>query len=263
MDASEPSDGSLTLAHMRSQQTRLDDITALGPVMTVWAHPDDESYLAGGLMAIARANGQPVTCVVATAGDHAASEEARLQIGAARAAELGRAMAQLGVADVELLGVRDGECAAYDASTAAATIGRLIADRRPDTIVTFGSDGYTGHPDHRAVHRWVMEAASTAAHPVRVLFAAATPEMALAGRDIDRRFTVFEPGLPTVFDEHELAVAVDLDRSCLEAKLRALRAHHSQTATVIDALGEDRYRRWVAREVFVHAEPSTGCITVR
>jgi LmbE family N-acetylglucosaminyl deacetylase len=219
--------------------------------MTVWAHPDDESYLAGGLMALARANGQPVTCVVATPGDHAATEEDRIRIGVRRAGELRQAMRQLCVDDVALLGLRDGECAGYAPEIATKKLRALIRDRRPDTIVTFGPDGYTGHPDHRAVHRWVMAAA--AADPVRVLFAVATPAMKTAGRDVDERFTVFESGLPTTVREENLAVAVELGGPWLDAKLSALRAHHSQTADVIDALGADRYRNWVTHEAFADA----------
>ena len=30
-------------------------ISALGTIMGIWAHPDDEAYLSGGLMALARA----------------------------------------------------------------------------------------------------------------------------------------------------------------------------------------------------------------
>lgn len=221
--------------------------------MTVWAHPDDETYLAGGLMAIARANGQPVTCVVATRGDHAEDESARVRIGAQRTDELVRAMTELGVDDVAVLGIRDGECAAHDPAAATAMIAALVADRHPDTIVTFGPDGFTGHSDHRAVHRWVMAAVAAVATSVRVLIAAATPAMAEAGRDIDERFAVFEPGLPTVYRDDEVALAIDLEPKWLDAKLGALHAHRSQTAGIIDALGADRYRRWVAREVFVDA----------
>ena len=36
-------------------------ITDLGSIVTVWAHPDDETYVAGGLMSLARHLDQPVT----------------------------------------------------------------------------------------------------------------------------------------------------------------------------------------------------------
>ena len=41
----------------------------LGTVLSVWAHPDDESYCCAGLMADAVAHGQRVTCVTATRGE--------------------------------------------------------------------------------------------------------------------------------------------------------------------------------------------------
>jgi LmbE family N-acetylglucosaminyl deacetylase len=44
-------------------------ISALGTIMGIWVHPDDEAYLSGGLMALARANGQRVVCVTATRGE--------------------------------------------------------------------------------------------------------------------------------------------------------------------------------------------------
>ena len=44
-------------------------ITDLGTVLGVWAHPDDEAYLSGGLMAMARDAGSRVVCVTATRGE--------------------------------------------------------------------------------------------------------------------------------------------------------------------------------------------------
>ena len=41
----------------------------LGTVLGVWAHPDDEAYLAGGLMAAAVDAGARVVCVTATRGE--------------------------------------------------------------------------------------------------------------------------------------------------------------------------------------------------
>ena len=42
-------------------------------------------------------------------------------------------------------------------------VGQLLDDVRPDTILTFVSDGITFHPDHIAVHRWVTTAWERAA----------------------------------------------------------------------------------------------------
>ena len=47
------------------------DATALGTVLTVWAHPDDEAYLAGGLLAAVRDAGNRAVCVTATRGEAA------------------------------------------------------------------------------------------------------------------------------------------------------------------------------------------------
>ena len=42
------------------------DVTSLGTILGVWAHPDDETYLTGGLMARARTPVERVVCVTAT-----------------------------------------------------------------------------------------------------------------------------------------------------------------------------------------------------
>ncbi|MGH3589327.1 MAG: PIG-L deacetylase family protein, partial [Pseudonocardia sp.] len=41
----------------------------LGTILGVWAHPDDETYLCGGLMARAARSGDRVVCVTATRGE--------------------------------------------------------------------------------------------------------------------------------------------------------------------------------------------------
>lgn len=243
---------------MNRQTALFDDIASLGRIVTIWAHPDDESYLAGAVMAVARAQGQPVTCLTATPGDHAEGEQARRQIGRLRTEELARALRILGVDDMVVLGIRDGECQHFDDELAVGSIGAVIADRRPDTIITFGPDGFTGHPDHRAVSRWVTAAVAAADTPVRVLHSAATHPMALDGRDIDARFGVFDAGLPTTYEPHDVALCIPVDGHWLDTKVQALQAHRSQTATIIEALGESRYRRWIASEVFVDAGTGTA-----
>ena len=228
-------------------------VAELGNIVTVWAHPDDEAYLAGGVMAIASHAGASVTCVTATSGELADTDSGRQAVGRMRRAELSAALDVLGVADRVLLDLPDGGLSAIDADDPVETISELLADRSPDTIITFGSDGFTGHPDHCAVGRWTHEAARRTSSHARVLHPAATRALVAAERDITDRFPIFEPGLPTIVEEDRVSVELGLSGRWLDTKVRALRAHASQTAALIDAIGEERFRAWVSVEVFVEA----------
>ena len=53
------------------ESARVPYLPALGTVLTVWAHPDDEAYLVGGLLALLTDAGQRAVCVTATRGEAA------------------------------------------------------------------------------------------------------------------------------------------------------------------------------------------------
>jgi hypothetical protein len=125
-------------------------VAQLGDLLTVWAHPDDETYLAGGLMAAAIAAGASVTCVVATSGERGGPPDRQAELSWWREEELTDALSALGVRDLVLLRLPDGGCSALDPSSPVATIAGLIDDRAPDTVITFGPDGHTGHADPSA-----------------------------------------------------------------------------------------------------------------
>ncbi|HUJ64102.1 MAG TPA: PIG-L family deacetylase, partial [Acidimicrobiales bacterium] len=50
---------------------------AVGTLLGVWAHPDDEAYLSSGLMALARRHGQRVVVLTATDGEDGQTRLAR------------------------------------------------------------------------------------------------------------------------------------------------------------------------------------------
>ena len=79
----------------------------------------------------------------------------------------------LGVRHHHCLGYPDGGLVDVDPGSAVARLTALIDQVQPDTIVTFGPDGFTGHPDHRAVGHWATQAAAVH-RSVRVLHAAKT-----------------------------------------------------------------------------------------
>ena len=233
-------------------------VAELGTILTVWAHPDDESYLAGGVMAIAADAGAPVTCVTATNGDFADGHANRFAIRATRRAELAAALDELGVVDRVALDHPDGGCDRVDPARPVNELSRIICGRAPDTIITFGPDGFTGHPDHCAVSRWTLEAVRQTNSRARILHPARTAAMHAVDVDITGRFPIFEAGHPTLHDDDEISVEVELSERRLDTKLRALRAHTSQTAGLIEAIGEPRFRTWVSVETFVDAAAVGG-----
>lgn len=234
------------------------DVAGLGTVLGVWAHPDDEAFLSGGLMATARDAGQRVVCVTATLGErgtpdpHAWPSDRLARI---RRHELDASMAVLGVEEHHLLGITDGTCAAQPHDALVRHLGRVIDAVAPDTIVTFGPDGLTGHEDHQTVSSWVTAARAAVAPGARLLYVTTTEEFVDAWEPARDAFDVFlAKGLPLRTPASALAVQLRLDAATLDRKVVALRAQASQTTGLIAAVGEERVRQWWAQEAFVSAD---------
>ena len=68
------------------------------------------------------------------------------------------ALAHLGVTEHHWLDYPDGGCADVDQDEALRRVTELMAEVQPDTVLTFGPDGMTGHDDHKAACRWSTEA---------------------------------------------------------------------------------------------------------
>jgi LmbE family N-acetylglucosaminyl deacetylase len=139
----------------------MSDIAALGTILGVWAHPDDEAFLSGGIMAMATDAGSRVVCVTATRGEAGSSDPVRCPphvMAKKREHELVECLAILGVQEHQWLDHHDGECASVDLDEAATQIAAVIEEVQPDAILTFGPEGFTDHPDHKAISRWVVEA---------------------------------------------------------------------------------------------------------
>ncbi len=233
------------------------DLEKLGTVLMLWAHPDDEAYLAGGLSATLADAGQRVLCVTATRGEAGESSlpvTDRDHLAAIRTAELEKALAVLGVEEHHWLGYPDGGCAEVDENHAASRITRLVDEVGPDTVITFGPEGFTGHPDHRAVSRWTDLGLSRAARRPRLLHAVTTDQD--VDWDIADEFGVYALGKPRVCAEEEVAVLLRLSGDRLDRKVEALLREESQTRVLVEAMGLARFRAWVAAETF--AAPEDG-----
>jgi LmbE family N-acetylglucosaminyl deacetylase len=229
-----------------------EDVAALGTILGIWAHPDDEAYLSGGLMALARANGQRVVCVTATRGELGTTDPVVWppeRLATERTHELADCLAILGVHEHHWLNYRDGGCAAADAPTTVAQLTELIAQVRPDTVLTFGPDGLTGHPDHQTVSAWAGAAFAEAAPGARLLHATIAQRRPVPGDELG----IYPPGYPVRTPDADLAVDLALEPAVAALKAKALAAQATQTGGLIATLGLDTYTAWVAAESFVES----------
>ena len=237
-----------------SQSRGPDPGEQLGTILSIWAHPDDETYLCGGLMARAVRGGARVVCVTATRGELGSPDEERWPPGpplaAVRTEEMEQALAALGVTEHHWLDYADGHCADIPDDEAVARLTGLMTDVGPDTVLTFGPDGMTGHPDHISVGRWTTAACAAAAPDALLAYATNTPEWLERFRPALDSAGVFMGAEPPCTPADELVIHSVFDGDLLAAKLRAIRCQVSQVEPLVAALGEDFLREGLAEESF-------------
>jgi LmbE family N-acetylglucosaminyl deacetylase len=134
-------------------------------LLAVVAHPDDDAWEVGGVVAL-HAHDAWFRFVLVHATDGAAgmiaagSGATRDTLGAVRRAEDQQGWRTLGrVPDRHIwLDLPDGAVAESPYDTLVERLAAIMAEERPDVVLTFGPDGGTGHPDHIAVGRATDEA---------------------------------------------------------------------------------------------------------
>jgi LmbE family N-acetylglucosaminyl deacetylase len=221
-------------------------------ILGIWAHPDDEVFASGGLMADAVRRGDRVACLHLTRGEaglyYRQVWPAR-ELASVRTAELAASLARIGVSEQRFLDLPDGGLYLAPWEDVVASLHDELVAVDPDVIVTFGSDGFTGHPDHKAVSAWVSTAVRLWNRPrARVLHAVVPRTWKETVVHRLNEFDFFSPGHPEFSAANDLSVP--LDDELVEAKVEALRAHESQMEPLIEAYGEDFFRSILSTEVF-------------
>lgn len=124
-------------------------------VLAVFAHPDDETVCAGGTLAKYANAGADVQVVSLTRGGAGEIRDAdvatRATLPAAREHELTAAGKELGLARTTCLDYPDLGLADIEPSILTEVVSAMLAESGPHVVITFGPDGFSGHPDHAAV----------------------------------------------------------------------------------------------------------------
>ena len=241
-----------------------------GGVLAIFAHPDDESLLAGGVLAACAAAGRRVAIVSMTRGERGPTELPELvgreALGEVRAAELLAAARALGASSAECLEYPDGELAGADERQAGAALARLVERERPELVISFSEEGLYWHPDHLAVSVF-LDIALELLEPAAPewLYGATWPE-GHAGRLVSimgaRGLPADLWGIePDAFGAPPDSITTKLDvRPFLPAKLAALRAYASQIGPshLLNGLPDDLAEEFLGREYFVRIRPETS-----
>lgn len=138
-------------------------------LLLIFAHPDDETFLAGGIACRYSSEGTRVVLVTATRGESGKPGDPPRctadELPGVREGELRRAAALLGIAEVHLLGYRDRELAIAPPDEIRGQLVELIRRHRPAVVVSFDPNGGNLHPDHIAISRFATDAVAAAADP--------------------------------------------------------------------------------------------------
>ncbi|QQE77802.1 bacillithiol biosynthesis deacetylase BshB2 [Alicyclobacillus sp. SO9] len=211
-------------------------------VLVVLPHPDDESFGAGGTIALHRQAGTPVTYLCGTLGQMGRNMgkpffATRERLPDIRKSELEAACAVLDIQDLRFMGLRDKTVEFEDPEILANRILAVINEVNPTLIIT-QYPGFAVHPDHNAMgHATVLAVAKLPKEsrpPVHC--------MAMARNRFDAL------GRPDV--------VVDITQTS-KTKLNAIRAHRSQSEGLLqqfesgqDMAAKRRVEQFLQQEMF-------------
>jgi LmbE family N-acetylglucosaminyl deacetylase len=223
-----------------------------GPVLAIFAHPDDAEIAAGGTLAKLAAAGRDVHLLVLTNGDRGSQDRNldRGELAAIRARETEAGARVLGLATTTLLEVHDGDL--ENGPSIRAEVARVIRRIRPSIVVScdptawFFDNRYYNHSDHRTAGEIALDA---------VFPGAGNPHYFA-----DQLAEGLEPhDVPQVWLGWSREPNHDEDiTGFLRAKIDALAAHDSQLADGIKFFDEELTREAEeagARIGVRHAEP--------
>ncbi len=233
-----------------------DEIKKLGTIVGVWAHPDDESFLAGGILATAVRNGQKVVCITATRGEAGVQDENRwppAQLAEIRTHEMEQGLHALGITDHHWFNYPDGGCADVPIHEVLPKLVALLKQYQPDTIITFGPEGMTGHPDHQTVSKWVNLATARLPKTPKVFHAVQLDEAyEKYFKDFDEQFDFFfKIDKPPLRPEAACDICYRLPKEVVACKCQALKAMPSQTAAMFRLVPEATMAAMLGIEAFV------------
>ena len=150
-------------------------------LLACFAHPDDEAFPVGGVLASNVADGRRVRLITTTLGEEGDIRQegsaTKETLGDVRRIELSCAVQALRLESNELYGYRDSGMVGWEANNHPQAfinapedevVERLVREIRmfrPQVILTFEPGGLYGHPDHISISKHTTTAFDLASNP--------------------------------------------------------------------------------------------------
>ena len=208
----------------------MNEITSL---LAIFAHPDDESYRAGGTLALLAQKGVQVWVLCATRGELGILDLGPEDTGEIRQREMECACRALSINSPLFLDYQDGTLAQVDEERAVGQVVQVIQKLRPEVLLTWPPNGVSGHADHVAVSNWTDIALQQAADPLL------SPENNLAHHTVEDLYHIVMPSslaevmkMPRLHTVPDEAVTLTVDvTEAWDAKMAAIHCHASQLSS--------------------------------
>ncbi len=110
-------------------------------LLLVAAHPDDESFMAGGTAAKYADEGWQIDLLCATRGEEGGDAGVRQK-------ELEKAGTELGIHAITFLDYKDGTLSERTPGDIEDVLYKKMLEIVPDVVITANTTGVTNHPDH-------------------------------------------------------------------------------------------------------------------
>ncbi len=221
-------------------------------ILAFIAHPDDETILAGGTLALLARAGANVHYLCATRGEGGEVGEPPLctqdELGQVRESEMRCAVQALGGKRTTFLGYVDpmiGENDAlypytHDLSELTARLIDQIQRLDPIALITHGSNGEYGHPAHVLTHRASVKAVESLVDEAPLLY---TFNASFPGHPRPRHLNPKDPA----------HIVLDIN-PVFEQKVAAACCHRTQNALFVRRSSKRAGRQLTIPEVLVKVE---------
>ena len=221
-------------------------------VLAFFAHPDDETMLAGGTLALLARQGADVHYLSATRGEGGETGEPPLakqeELGAVREQEMVCAVQALGGRSLTFLGYTDPtvgpeeELFPYtdDLTFLSGQVAASIRQFSADVVLTHGSNGEYGHPAHVLTHQATLVAVMSFQEGAPLLYTVAA--------------TFPDHPKPTLSNKDDPADLILDVSAAFSQKEQAALCHRTQHALFVRRASKEAGRQLTVPEVIVKVE---------